>query len=93
VPDVYFMPDNMEVRLLDRADNPHGPLGSKAVGEPPLMYGIGLFFAVRDAMRAYRPDCHPVFDAPMTPERVLLQLHPEQAAILERHGLAPIVHE
>ena len=77
VPDVYFMPDDMEVRLLDRADNAHGPLGSKAVGEPPLMYGIGMYFALRDAIRAYRPDQSADFASPMTPERALLSLHPD----------------
>jgi xanthine dehydrogenase large subunit len=78
IPDVYFMPDDFEVRFLDDADNPRGPHGSKAVGEPPLMYGIGLFFAVRDAMRAARPDADLDFASPITPERVLLQLHSDE---------------
>lgn len=87
VPDVYFMPDDMDVKLLENAENRRGPLGSKAVGEPPLMYGIGLYFAVRDAMRAFRPDGVFGFDTPMTPERVLMQLYPEQLAeIREQAG-------
>ena len=83
VPDVYFMPDDLEVRLLDRADNPYGPLGSKAVGEPPLMYGIGMYFALRDAIRAYRPDQSADFASPMTPERVLHSLHPDLVREIE----------
>ena len=75
VPDVYFMPDRLEVRFLEHADEPHGPYGNKAVGEPPLMYGIGVFFALRHAIRAFRPDLDLPFVAPMTPERVLMQLH------------------
>ena len=87
VPDVYFMPDDLEVKLLEDAVNRRGPLGSKAVGEPPLMYGIGLYFAVRDAMRAFRPDGVFGFDTPMTPERVLMQLYPRQLAdIREQTG-------
>ncbi len=74
-PDVYFMPDDMAVRFLEPEDNPYGPLGAKAVGEPPLMYGIGVFFALRNAMKAFRPDADLTLDAPMTPERVLLDLH------------------
>jgi xanthine dehydrogenase large subunit len=74
-PDVYFMPDDMAVRFLEPEDNPHGPLGAKAVGEPPLMYGIGVFFALRNAMQAFRPGADLTLDTPMTPERLLLALH------------------
>ncbi len=74
VPDVYFMPDDLEVRFLPNADNALGPYHTKAVGEPPLMYGIGVFFAIRQAMRACRERDYG-FDAPMTPERVLMRLH------------------
>ncbi|RMF64725.1 MAG: xanthine dehydrogenase [Calditrichaeota bacterium] len=80
LPDVYFMPDVLEVKLLENADNPRGPYGAKAVGEPPLMYGIGVFFALRDAMRAFRPQAEFSFDAPLTPEKVLLQLHTGELA-------------
>ncbi len=82
VPDVYFMPDDLEVRFLKDADNPLGPFHSKAVGEPPLMYGIGVYFALRHALRAYRPRDYG-FHAPMTPERVLMHLH---------GGLLPELH-
>jgi len=75
LPDVYFMPDILEVRLLEDADNPAGPYGSKAVGEPPLMYGIGVFFALQNAMRSFNPDADLKYDAPLTPEKVLMQLH------------------
>lgn len=75
VPDVDFMPDDLEVRFLEHAGNPLGPFHSKAVGEPPLMYGIGAFFALRDAMRAVRTDPNYAFTAPLTPERVLMELY------------------
>ena len=75
LPDAYFMPDDLEVRLLNYRDNEAGPLGSKAVGEPPLMYGIGVYFALLDAMKKFRPDLKPDYHAPMTPERVLMTLH------------------
>ncbi|OQY27728.1 MAG: xanthine dehydrogenase [Candidatus Cloacimonetes bacterium 4572_55] len=77
-PDVYFMPDEIEITPLNQRETVDGlPYGNKAVGEPPFMYGIGAFFAIRDAMRAFRPDIDFGFDAPMTPERVLMALHPE----------------
>ena len=69
------MPDDMAVKFLEPEDNPYGPLGAKAVGEPPLMYGIGVLFAIRNAMKAFRPDADLSLDAPMTPERLLLALY------------------
>ena len=71
-PDGDFLPD-VEVRFIED-DNPTGPYGSKAVGEPPLMYGIGAWFALRDAIKAFREDAEIPYDSPMTPERVLLAL-------------------
>ncbi len=78
LPDVYFMPDDLEVTFLENADEPTGPFGNKAVGEPPFMYGIGVFFAIRQAMQAFRPEQDYAFRAPLTPERVLMELHREE---------------
>ena len=76
-PDVYFSPDDIEVEFLEGGEEALGPYGNKAVGEPPLMYGIGVFFAIRHAMRAFRPGREFEFVSPLTPERVLLQLYPD----------------
>lgn len=77
VPDAYFMPDNLQVKFLDNVGNQPSPYGSKAVGEPPFMYGIGVFFAIRNAMKAFKPNHEFRFEGPMTPERVLMELHSE----------------
>ncbi len=45
---------------------------SKAVGEPPLMHGLSVFHALRDAIAA--AGGNPDIDAPATPERVLMAL-------------------
>jgi len=46
---------------------------SKAVGEPPLMLGIAVFHALKDAVASLSHDgVVPRFDAPATPERVLM---------------------
>ncbi|NIT71768.1 molybdopterin-dependent oxidoreductase [candidate division KSB1 bacterium] len=75
VPDVYFMPDDIEVTFLENVAEEIGPFGNKAVGEPPLMYGIGVFFALRYAMQAFDSKKEFDFKSPLTPERVLLQLY------------------
>ncbi len=77
-PDGDFMPP-VDVRFIEETE-PTGPYGSKAVGEPPLMYGIGVWFAIRDAIKAFDADAHVTYRSPMTPERVLLALHGEGAA-------------
>jgi xanthine dehydrogenase large subunit len=74
IPDILSTPE-IEGHFLEDAENPNAVLRSKAIGEPPLMYGIGAYFALLDAMRAFRPDREAFFHAPMTPERVLMFLH------------------
>ena len=78
VPDIYFMPDRLDIKFLENTDNSPAPYGSKAVGEPPFMYGIGVFFAIREAMRAFKPEMEFVFTSPLTPERVLCDLYAEE---------------
>jgi xanthine dehydrogenase large subunit len=74
IPDILCTPE-IEGHFLEDADNPNAVMHSKAIGEPPFMYGIGAYFALLDAMRAFRPDRETFFRAPMTPERVLMYLH------------------
>jgi xanthine dehydrogenase large subunit len=82
IPDLYSVPAILDVHFLDTPGHPNAILRSKAVGEPPLMYGIGAYFALRDAMRAFRPGVALPLVAPLTPERVLGGLYPEVVAQL-----------
>ncbi len=75
VPDIYAAPKEMEITFLDSSTNSFGPFNSKAIGEPPFMYGIGAYFAIMNAMKAFRPDINFEISAPLTPEKVLLSLH------------------
>ena len=75
VPDIYSVPKEVEVLPLETDGNDMAILKSKAVGEPPLMYGIGAYFALQNAMRAFNPNYEMKFHAPMTPEKVLLGLY------------------
>lgn len=77
VPDIYSVPKEILVTPLKTARENLAIFNSKAVGEPPLMYGIGAYFAIRNAIKAFR-DCEPDFDCPFTPEKVLMNLYPEQ---------------
>ncbi|GAB4255242.1 MAG: xanthine dehydrogenase molybdopterin binding subunit [Methylomicrobium sp.] len=73
IPDIYFAPQ-MHIEFL-AMPNPNGLLQSKAVGEPPFLYGIGVYFALEKAIRAFNPNWRGEAQAPMTPERVLLALY------------------
>jgi xanthine dehydrogenase large subunit len=76
-PDVHSSPEDVRVAFLEDADNPNAVLGSKGIGEPPLMYGIGSYFAIRAAARQFRSDAKSgdLLEAPLTPERLLMYLH------------------
>jgi xanthine dehydrogenase large subunit len=39
------------------------------------MYGIGTYFALRNAIKAFNPNSDIGFSAPMTPEKLLLGLY------------------
>jgi xanthine dehydrogenase large subunit len=74
VPDIHSVPKEIAILPLQTDRENLAVFNSKAVGEPPLMYGIGAYFAIRNAIKAFR-DCSPKIDAPFTPEKVLLNLY------------------
>ena len=47
VPDIYSVPKEIAIDYLQTDKENLAIFRSKAVGEPPLMYGIGAFFALR----------------------------------------------
>jgi xanthine dehydrogenase large subunit len=85
VPDIYSVPKEIAIHFLEtEKDNP-AIFRSKAVGEPPLMYGIGTFFALRNAIKAFNATANPPFSAPMTPEKVLLSLYSKPTPTISQH--------
>jgi xanthine dehydrogenase large subunit len=75
VPDIYSVPKTIECHPLETEGPDMAILKSKAVGEPPFMYGIGAYFAIQNAIKAFNPTYTPDFDAPLTPEKVLMRLY------------------
>jgi len=78
VPDIYSVPKDISILPLETDRKNLAVFNSKAVGEPPLMYGIGAYFAIQNAVKAFNPDAELPFDAPFTPEKVLLSLYQER---------------
>ena len=75
VPDIYSAPKEVECIALPSDGHEMAIMKSKAVGEPPLMYGIGAFFALQNAIKSFNPNYKPDFDSPLTPEKVLMRLY------------------
>jgi len=75
VPDIYSVPKEISIHPLETQKENLAVFQSKAVGEPPLMYGIGAYFALRNAVKAFNPASTIPYDAPMTPEKVLMGLY------------------
>lgn len=75
VPDIYSVPKILSIHFLETSKDSLAIFRSKAVGEPPLMYGIGTFFALRNAIKAFNPHSNIEFSAPLTPEKLLMGLY------------------
>jgi xanthine dehydrogenase large subunit len=75
VPDIFSVPKTIETIPLETNGNELAIQKSKAVGEPPLMYGIGTYFAIQQAVKEFNPNYKLKFHAPFTPEKVLLGLY------------------
>jgi xanthine dehydrogenase large subunit len=71
IPDIRTAPVEIDVRFLRDAPNAAAVFNSKAIGEPPFMYGIGAYFALLAALRAFRPGKPLPFAAPLTNEKIL----------------------
>ncbi|MBC3845277.1 molybdopterin-dependent oxidoreductase [Winogradskyella echinorum] len=78
IPDIFSVPKDVEVIPVETQGHELAILKSKAVGEPPLMYGIGAYFAIQNAIKAFNPNYDLKFHAPMTPEKVLMSLYESQ---------------
>lgn len=82
IPAIGDLAPRFSVRLYEGGRNRENAISrSKAVGEPPLVLGIAVFQAIRDAVVAFGvAGASPTLDAPATPERVLMAI---EAALAE----------
>ncbi|MBX7042377.1 MAG: molybdopterin-dependent oxidoreductase [Ignavibacteria bacterium] len=75
IPDIYSVPAVIEIHHLDSPGSDLAIYKSKAVGEPPLMYALGAYFAIRKAVQAFNKGAEPAISVPYTPEKVLFDLY------------------
>ena len=85
IPVCSDVPADFRVEIMESAANREDTIyRSKAVGEPPLMLGLSVFHALRDAVASvadYR--FLPLLNAPATPESVLSAM---EALAAKRHA-------
>jgi len=74
IPTCGDRPDRMNVNLWEKGCNMEATIHrSKAVGEPPLMLAMSVFYAISDALSSLDDyKSVPELDAPATPERILM---------------------
>ena len=75
------MPAVFNVSFLERATEPGVIMGSKAVGEPPLMLAFSAREAIRAAIAAFGPGVIVKLDSPATPERIFWAIQEVKAAV------------
>ncbi len=78
VPDIYSAPEKIIVKFIENNQPEKGVFGAKATGEPPFMYGIGVYFALLNAAKAFRKDAKITYSAPFTNEKLLMMLYGEK---------------
>jgi xanthine dehydrogenase large subunit len=72
IPLAANLPTDFRVQLLSgRPGRDATGLGTKAVGEPPVMLAISVFSAIAQAIAALKPGAVPALDVPATPEAVM----------------------
>jgi xanthine dehydrogenase large subunit len=74
------MPPVLNVSFLERAAEPDVIMGSKAVGEPPLMLAFSVREAIRDAIASFGSGKAVRLDSPATPERVYWAIQEAKAS-------------
>ncbi len=75
VPDIGFTPKEIEFLFLENTERNAGVFNSKAIGEPPFMYGIAAYFALVNAVKAANNNKEVKISAPMTPEKAFMNIY------------------
>ncbi len=80
VPSVDCIPGDLRVAFLEESDNPLNLLGSKAVGEPPFVLGLGVWAAAKRAISSLDPAAPVGLNLPATSEEILSVLWEREGA-------------
>ena len=70
IPGIADIPEDFRVKAFKGNAFRDGILGSRAIGEPPFIYGLSVWLAIREAVKNYRGGAFR-FDLPATKERIV----------------------
>ena len=76
IPTVREVPELLHVETVSSGSEYASVFGSKASGEPPFIYGLAVWFALRDAVLAANSRAELRF--PATPEAILMSLQTKE---------------
>jgi xanthine dehydrogenase large subunit len=91
IPNIQDVPEIFNVDTIDNNANTVNVASSKAVGEPPLLLGISVFMAVKNALSFVSNGAIPKIDAPATGEEILKRLTEYRRAERGNHKTAAVV--
>jgi xanthine dehydrogenase large subunit len=74
IPTIGDIPAVFNIDTVQNTENQGNVGSSKAVGEPPLLLGVSVWTAVKNALSYARPGSVPTLDLPATNEQILLRL-------------------
>ena len=75
IPAVSDMPEKFNIKIFKNINKENVVNKSKTTGEPPLMLGMSVFFAIKDAIASVgNYKITPNLNAPATPEAILLSI-------------------
>jgi xanthine dehydrogenase large subunit len=75
IPTVRDIPQSLQIELIDNTCKKSSVMGSKAIGEPPFIYGEAVWFAVKDAIESLSDyQINVDLKHPATPENILAAL-------------------
>ena len=74
IPNIQDVPRVFNVDWIENDANIVNLRASKAVGEPPLLLGISVFMAIKNALSFASNGAVPKINAPATPEEILMRL-------------------
>jgi xanthine dehydrogenase large subunit len=80
IPNISDVPAALNVRFLENPNSEISLYRSKALGEPPLILGISVWLAVKDALRTCGPGAAAALRIPATGEGILLAMEKSKAA-------------
>jgi xanthine dehydrogenase large subunit len=81
IPNIGDLPEAFNVQFLDNPDNAVSLRRSKAVGEPPLLLGISVWAAAKNALGYLSGDEAPKLTIPATGEKLLMLMTEYEATV------------